>query len=240
MTGDAETRATGARKPEREYRQARFTPEAGATELLLVRHGESAPARAGEPFPLVEGHGDPALAPEGRRQAELLAERLAGEAGIEAIYVTNLRRTAETAEPLARRLGLVPRLEPGLREVFLGEWEGGAYRRHVAEGHPLASEMVLRERWDVVPGAESNEALTARLTAAVERIAAAHRGGRVVAFSHGGAIGMILATAAGSRPFAFVGADNASISRIVVTGGRWVVRGFNDVGHLEQPALTGP
>jgi probable phosphoglycerate mutase len=54
----------------------------------------------------------------------------------------------------------------------------------------------------------------------------------VVVFSHGAAIGEILAQATGSEPFAFLGADNASISKIVVTEGRWVVRGYNDTSHL--------
>ena len=44
---------------------------------------------------------------------------------IDAIYVTTLRRTHETAAPLAARLGITPIEEPDLREVFLGEWEGG-------------------------------------------------------------------------------------------------------------------
>ena len=36
-----------------------------------------------------------------------------------------------------------------------------------------------------------------------------------------------------SRPFAFVPVDNASITRLVVLpGGRWILRGFNDVSHL--------
>ena len=64
------------------------------------------------PFPLVDGRSDPALAPEGREQAERVAARLAA-AGIDAIYVTTLRRTAETAAPLATRLGLVPAVEAG-------------------------------------------------------------------------------------------------------------------------------
>ena len=71
-----------------------------------------------------------------------------------------------------------------------------------------------------------------RLRRSVERIAAAHPGGRVVVFSHGAAIGEVLAQATGSEPFAFVGADNASISKVVVTPERWVLRGYNDTSHL--------
>ena len=55
----------------------------------------------------------------------------------------------------------------------------------------------------------------------------------VVIVSHGGIIGEILAqvTKAG-RPFAFLGAANASISQVVAFNGRWILRRFNDTAHL--------
>lgn len=215
------------------YRQVRYVAPPEATEIVLVRHGETIPVRDGESFAMLEGHGDPELAPEGRKQAEQIAERLgSGPQRVDAIYVTTLRRTHETAAPLAARLGLTPVVEPGLREVNLGEWEGGVYRRHVIEQHPLAFEMFERERWDVIPGAESNEVLAERVRNSIETIAAAHPGGRVVVFAHGGTIGTVLAIASGSRPFAFVGSDNGAISVIVVADGKWFVRGFNDNLHL--------
>ena len=105
---------------EKEYRQTRFTPPAGATEILLVRHGESRAARVDEPFPLVDGQGDPELAPQGRNQAELVGARLSA-LPIDAVYVTKLQRTSETAAPLCRLTGLVPTLNPDLHEVHLGD-----------------------------------------------------------------------------------------------------------------------
>ena len=59
-------------------------------------------------------------------------------------------------------------------------------------------------------------------------------------FTHGGVIGQVLAAATESRPFAFVSADNASISRIVVVDGRWIIRGFNEVTHLEGKPTREP
>jgi probable phosphoglycerate mutase len=214
------------------YPQTGFPDIPGSTDILLIRHGASEAYLPGTPFPLVGGHGDPALAPEGHEQAKRLASRLA-TAGIDAIYVTPLRRTAETAAPLAARLGLVPRVEPGLREVHLGEWEGGEYRRRAAERDPLLMQVLAEERWDVIPGAEPPAAFAARVRGAIERIAGANAGRRVAVFAHGGVIGQVLALAAESRPFAFVTADNGSVSRLVVTGRRWIIRGFNDTAHLE-------
>jgi probable phosphoglycerate mutase len=221
----------------RSYRQHRFAPPPGATELLLVRHGESEPAVDGRSFALVDGHGDPALSPEGQAQAARVCARLAGE-GIQAVYVSKLRRTTETAAALAAALDLEPVVDPDLHEVHLGEWEGGAFRRHVAEGHPAALRMIAEERWDAIPGAEPAEAFAARSRRAVERIAGAHPDQRVAVFAHGGIIGQILAEATGSRPFAFAGADNASISHLVVAGERWVLRRFNDTTHLDSGLST--
>ncbi|HET7311137.1 MAG TPA: histidine phosphatase family protein [Mycobacteriales bacterium] len=222
------------------YRQYRFSLPPGATDLLVVRHGESAPARLDEPAPKADGHSDPPLAPEGEKQAERLAERLAHE-HIDAIYVTSLQRTAQTAAPLAQRLGLQPIVEPDLREVFLGEWEGVAFRKYVAEGHPTAVQMFLEKRWDVIPGAESNDDFAARVRAGMRRIIAKHPGERVVVVVHGGVIGQLMGLASGAPSFSFIGADNASITQVVAMPEPWIIRRFNDTAHLDatfsiQPA----
>lgn len=217
-------------------RQVRFTRPPGATSVLLVRHGESIPFREDEPFPLVGGHGDPRLDPRGVAQAERIAERLShpysGET-VEAIYVTNLRRTAETAAPLASRLGLEPMVEADLREVFLGDWEGGTYRTKIQQGDPIVQRMFAEERWDVIPGGEPDDQFSARVKAGIDRIGAKHPDQMVAVFTHGGVIGRVLATATGSRPFALTGAANASISHLFVVGDSWSVRSYNDTGHLE-------
>ena len=214
------------------FRQRPFQVPPGATDLLLVRHGQSQAYLDGSLFDLIDGQGDPPLSDDGREQARRVGARLASS-GVDAIYVSTMRRTAQTAAPLADELGLTPAVEAGLREVHLGDWEGGVFRKNVAEGHPVALRMMAEQRWDVIPGAEPAEALAARVRAAIERIAAAHPDGRVAAFTHGGVIGQALALAAGSRPFAFLGAENASISRLVITAERWIVRGYNDTAHLE-------
>ncbi len=56
------------------FRQHSYQPPAGATEIILVRHGESRAASMENPFPLVDGHGDPELHPNGERQAEHIGQ----------------------------------------------------------------------------------------------------------------------------------------------------------------------
>lgn len=197
----------------------------------MVRHGESRAATPDNPFPLVDGHGDPELHETGREQAERVGQRLKNQP-ISAIYVTNLRRTHETAAPLSRHLGLTPIVEPDLREVHLGEWEGGVMRIKAHENDPLYQRVQAEERWDLIPGAESYDALNARVTRGLNRIAGNHPDQLVVAVLHGGVIGHVLAHATGARPFAFNGADNGSITHIVMFEQRIMVRRFNDSTHL--------
>ena len=132
--------------------------------------------------------------------------------------MTTLRRTAQTAAPLARLLGLTPRVAAGLREVHLGGWEGGLFRKMVAEQHPLAERMWAEQRWDVIPGAEPAAAFAARVREAIEQLAAAHPGQRLAVFTHGGVIGQALASPAGRGPLPSSVPTTASISRLVVSG----------------------
>ena len=216
------------------YHQRAFALPRGATEVILVRHGASAPAVPGEPFPLLDGHGDPPLAqPEGVAQAAAVADRLAGE-GLAGVFVTTLRRTHETALPLARRTGLEPVVVPELREVSLGEWEGGEFRIRMAQGDPVALLAVAEERWEVIPGAETMASLAERVRAGVEAVAAAAGPDvSVAAIVHGGVIGEACRQATDSRPFAFVHSDNGSLTRLIVLPDRsWLLRSFNDTAHL--------
>jgi len=142
------------------------------TELLLVRHAETEWNREGR----WQGHADPPLNEAGRAQAQALAEVLTGEE-VDAIYTSDLRRAAETAEILAGALGRPVTPDPGLREIDVGSWSG-LTRAEVAERYP---------GWETHDG-ESREELEARVVAAVRRIAQRHPNGRVVIVTHGGSI----------------------------------------------------
>jgi probable phosphoglycerate mutase len=216
------------------YPQRAFALPPDATEVVLVRHGASAAAIPGEPFETLEGQSDPALAPEGQEQARAVAERLAATERFAGLFVTTLRRTAETAAPLAKLTGLEPTTIPELREVGLGEWEGGELRIRAAERDPKFFEVVAAERWDAIPGAEPADEFAARVTAGLQKVIDAVGPGAVAcAVVHGGVIGELCRQATGSRPFAFVHSDNTSITRLVVfADGLQLLRSFNDTSHL--------
>lgn len=215
------------------YPQRGFRLPPDARELLLVRHGASQAAVPDQPFALLDGHSDPPLAPEGREQAERLAERLAYE-GVSALFVTPLKRTSETAAPLARRTGREPVVVPELREVLLGDWEGGEFRIRVANGDPIVARLFDEERWDVIPGAEPMAGFAARVREGLQQVVSAiDPGTMAVAVLHGGVIAEICHQVTSSRPFAFIQVDNTSITRLVqFANGHWLLRSFNDTAHL--------
>jgi 2,3-bisphosphoglycerate-dependent phosphoglycerate mutase len=221
------------------FEQHPYTLPSGATEVVFVRHGASAAAVEGVRFPLVDGRSNPPISEAGQLQAEAVAERLAGE-DIGALFVSPLRRTRETAAPLAEATGLEPTVLPELAEVFLGAFEGGEYRVRAGRGDPIIKRVFAEQRWDAIPGAESLADLGRRVRAAVDLIVAeTGPDSTAVAFAHGAVVGELCRQATDSRPFAFVHADNGSISRLVVRpDGHWLLRSFNDIAHLT--VRTGP
>lgn len=214
--------------------QRRFRLPPNATEVLLLRHGATVDAVPGEPFPLsADGHGDPPLSALGEAQAAAACARLAADPP-SLIAVTTLRRTHQTAAALAASAGLEPLLVPELREVHLGDWEAGEWRIRMAGADPIAMRVLSEQRWDIIPGGESPEGFGQRVRAGVHRVAAAAGlGARAVAVVHGGVIGELCRQATESRAFAFVHAENCSISRLIVwQDGGITLQGFNDTSHL--------
>ena len=181
---------------------------------------------------------DPPLHADGVAEAERVGERLRHEP-IEAIYVSPLARTRATAAPLAAATGIAPVVVDDLREVFLGDVDGlnlGA----VVTTDDRVRRALREERWELLPGAEAADAFAARVRRAITAIAEAHPDGAVAVFTHGGVIGQVMSEASGSRPHAFIGADNGSITHLVVLRRRWTVRAFNDAGHLRAGFLASP
>ena len=125
----------------KEFRQHKYEVPKGAVDLILVRHGESAAAVPGKPFPLHDGHGDPDLHANGVLQAKAVKEALKKYV-FKSIYATDLKRTQQTAKPLAKYLKIPINIEAGLREVYLGDWEGGLFRMKAASKDLLYQEFL--------------------------------------------------------------------------------------------------
>ena len=176
------------------------------TYLWLVRHGQTDWNVQGR----WQGQTPdaPPLNAAGLAQAQTLAEQLADQAARDgiafaALYSSDLLRARQTAEVIARRLGLPVRLDARLREAHLGAWEGmlgdEVALRYVAELDERRRDPVHSRP----PQGESVYEVAARVGQAFDAIARVHPNQHVVVVSHGLALAAGLCLAEG-RPLAEV------------------------------------
>jgi len=208
-----------------------LAPAEFATELLLIRHGRSQDVVPGSDESL-----DPPLADVGHAQAAALAKRLEPKR-IDAVYASDLKRAVSTAEPLAAPRGLAVHQRKELREVWLGDWEKGEFRRRAYERDPEWMRFAESGRWDLVPGSEGDDAFRARVQAAIGQILADHENQTVAVVCHGGVINAYLAALYDLRPSWWVVIENTSVTHIRAGGGRQLVLGVNDCHHLYDGVL---
>ena len=199
------------------------------TWLTLVRHGETDYNRSNRYM----GRREDGLSELGRDQAARLAGRLVKEPRFDALYTSPLTRTRETAAPLEVALGMRALPEPGFLEIDMGPWEGRD-RAEVAEEDPARWALWLIDPTQVqVEGLESIDALRRRVGEALDRLAAAHRGGRILVVSHFACVvtAMLHALELPSSAYRRFPVDNASVT-VLRCGELGKLIRFNDTTHL--------
>jgi probable phosphoglycerate mutase len=212
--------------------------EPSPARLLLVRHGQSTWNRERR----IQGQLDPPLSEEGRLQAAQLGRRLAGRQ-FAGFYASDLKRASETALVIAEAVRVEPEPMAGLREIYLGEWEGLRTEELAGRFPDAWASWTEEPDWDLVPGGERAEAFEARVTGALDSIFARHtEGGDVLVITHGGVIQIALHHVVGraSRGIFPFRIQNASLSVLEKRNGRVVVSGVNDIGHLEDRSVAMP
>jgi probable phosphoglycerate mutase len=150
---------------------------------VVLRHGQTA-WNLGK---RVQGHFDVEIDDTGHRQAASAAAQLAAY-GPTVLWSSDLTRARQTVAYVAKETGLEPTYDERLREYFLGERQGLTH----AEYDALAPEEFARFRsgdFDAAPGAESTDAVRARMVAALTDLLDATGAGETsIAVSHGAAI----------------------------------------------------
>ena len=121
-------------------------PRLRSGPIVLVRHAEK-----------VDSSKDSPLSPVGEARAARLAEVL-GSLGIRTIYTSEYKRTAQTAQPLAQRLGLTPEVIPAIDQGTLLQRLAKAPRPALIVGHgdtlpALLKELGVREPVEI-PGTD--------------------------------------------------------------------------------------
>lgn len=203
-------------------------------ELLLIRHGRSADVVPGSDESL-----DPPLHDVGHRQAEALARRLEPKP-IAAIYSSDLARAVDTAAYLSASRDVEVQQRQDLREVWLGEWERGEFRRRAQARDPEWLAFARAGSWDLVPGSEGDDALRTRVERAIGEIGAHHRGETAAVVVHGGVINAYLAATFGMTSSWFTLIENTSVTVVLAGAERHVLVAVNDCHHLYDPVVRRP
>lgn len=129
-------------------------------EIVLVRHGQPEWVRDGLAV------GDPPLTDLGWRQAELVADRLAGEE-FDEILVSPLARARQTAEPLLQRLGRPEVIAPWLEEIRDPGWAGSPAEK-AEQAYAEMRSQAPEDRWHGLDGGESVRDFVDRIHLGVE------------------------------------------------------------------------
>ena len=207
---------------------------ASPTTLVLLRHGETR-FTAEKRF---SGSGDdPGLSDRGQVQADLAAAHLARSGlSVDAVVMSPLRRSRETAAIVAAALSLDVEEEADLREADFGAWDGLTYLE-VEERFPRELAAWLGSTSVAPPGGESFDAVARRVRAARDRIVARHPGRTVLVVSHVTPIKLLVRSALDAPMAALfrMELDSASITQVSLwEDGNASLRVFNDTSHLRE------
>jgi broad specificity phosphatase PhoE/ribonuclease HI len=213
-------------------------PDAGEpTTLVLLRHGVTELTR--ERRFSGTGGADLPLTDLGRRQALAAVDAVRAAGGADAVVSSPLLRTRETAEVVARSLGLDVRVDAGWTEVAFGDWDG-LTATEVAERWPAEHRAWLASTSVAPPGGDSLDELTRRVRLARDRLLARAPRRRVVVVTHASPIKAMVCDALGAPASAAWRLDSAPAAVTVV---RWWADGgasvsaFNETGHLNAAGL---
>ncbi|XP_057541715.1 phosphoglycerate mutase-like protein 4 isoform X2 [Amaranthus tricolor] len=184
------------------------------TEIIIVRHGET---------------------DWNALHKMQVAERLAREPKISAIYSSDLKRALETAQTIASKcFGLEVVIDKDLRERHIGDLQGLVFSE-ASKINPIAFEALMSnsEHQQIPGGGESRNQLFERCTSSLQRIAKKNKGARVVVVTHGAVIEMLYKRAI--RGGKAGGVWNTSISIFELSDGdKWCIKLWNDISHLKE------
>lgn len=188
----------------------------------LIRHGQTDWNAVGR----IQGQSDIPLNAEGRRQAEMLADRLLKEPyRWDCCITSGLSRAQETGEIIAERLG-IPLLDPDdrIRERAYGKVEGLTAGEREAK---WGKDWHLQDL-----GQEKDEQLQARALAFMEDVSAKNPGRNILVVSHGGFLAQLYTALYKDKYSERLG--NLSLTILEKKEGAWDPLLYNCTRHILQ------
>ena len=196
--------------------------------LMLVRHGQTE-WNVQRRF---QGQSDVPLSDLGKRQADLIAERLAN-IQIDAVYASDLNRAWETARIIVNKKTLELLSEPRLRELKFGVLEGLTFEEAEAR-HPEMIAAWLDDFNNTPQGGETITAFNTRIVTLLDDLIVKHKEQTVLLVGHGGSLSEILRVVLGlSREKRwYLEMENASLTEVSIDDGYVALKRLNDTCHL--------
>ncbi len=200
------------------------------SRLLLVRHGETELKSSQRYW----GNTDVALGATGKRQAEQLRERLAGEV-LAAVYASELKRATATAKIIASgRASVVACSE--LREIHFGEIEGLTFAEVVEQYPEVAKKWIERSPQMAYPGGESTDEMDHRVAEFITRMERHKTDETVLIVAHAGVLRTLICQLLQLEPRCrwSIRLDLASLSIVETYPEGAILSLLNDTSHLKE------
>ena len=174
------------------------------------------------------GQTDSPLTARGRQQAAAVADELA-KVRFDRIISSDLSRTRDTAEVIAKRHGLSVEVVPALREINVGDRTGKAFDE--TRGLPNWSD----DGFVVWPGGESLDQVLARTLGAIDRLIRESPGKTILVVGHGGVNRILLSHFLGILPkLDRTPGGNTNISVVHTDGKKHTVERLFATDHVSK------
>lgn len=206
------------------------------TIMLLVRHGHVEGIKP-ERF---RGRADLVLTETGRRQAELLAHRIASQWAPSSVYTSPLQRCVATGAAVAEACGIPSELLSGLNDLDYGAWQSLTYDDARAKDPDFFKAWFTIPHLVRFPGGESLQDVATRTASVLRFILSRKEADTLVLVGHD-SVNRVMLTQILDMPLSAYwrfAQSPCCINEIEATGSSFQLRRMNDTAHLDWDQLA--
>lgn len=203
--------------------------ETMAQDILLIRHGSMGTEHDGRFI----GRTDLPLSENGRHEAGLVAEALLRRARPSLFMSSPQRRALDTAQGIAEAWASEMEIEPDLREVDFGRWEGKSFEEIAGQDPGLVDQWARHDPEFSFPEGEGLSDFLSRVRRVLRRVRDSGAE-TVLLVTHGGMIRGVICEVLGLDPsdYLLFEVGTASITTLRLFGEKGVLVELNNRSHL--------
>lgn len=200
-------------------------------KIIIFRHGETNHNKS----KIIQGWTDVLLNKTGINQAKKLSKRFENLV-VDAFYTSDLKRAAQTAEEVAKRLKIKPKKKKSIRERNFGKMENKKWDMFdEINKKDLINGLWGNDRGWKDHGGESRNQVSKRIKEFIKNLAKNHKDQIVLISTHGGTKSELLNAYKAKSNKEFYSLGNTSVSIIEKDkNGKYKLSLFNDTSHLEK------